>query len=151
MPDIVQPESTRALPAWTVRLRLLIAPAFLGVLLVGIAVSRTWIAGNAPGCMFHRLTGLECPGCGGTRAFFALARGDLATSLRYNPWALVLMLGLGIWAAKRVIRVFAPRSRWGEPLAMRSSTLWTILILLFVFAFLRNLPWWPFTLLAPPT
>ncbi|BCU77691.1 DUF2752 domain-containing protein [Luteolibacter sp. LG18] len=150
MPDLVQPESTRASSAWTARLGSLMAPAGLLALLIGIAVSKPWIAANAPQCVFHRLTGLECPGCGGTRAFFALSRGDLSASLRYNPWALVLVAGLGIWSAKRVIRVFAPWSRWGEPLVMRSSTLWAILVLLVVFAVLRNLPWWPFTLLAPP-
>jgi hypothetical protein len=28
---------------------------------------------------------MDCPGCGMTRAFFALLRGDLAGSLAYNP------------------------------------------------------------------
>lgn len=37
-----------------------------------------------PRCMFHQLTGLQCPGCGGTRALHALLHGDLRTALRYN-------------------------------------------------------------------
>ena len=28
-----------------------------------------------PVCQFHRLTGLNCPGCGATRALFALLHG----------------------------------------------------------------------------
>ena len=36
-------------------------------------------------CLFHLLTGLYCPGCGGTRALRALLAGDLALSLRYHP------------------------------------------------------------------
>lgn len=150
MPDLIQSGPTRALPAWPARLGLLVAPALLLVLLVGVAVSRSWIAAYAPRCAMHEMTGLHCPGCGGTRAFFFLAHGDLLTSIRYNPWALVLVVGLGIWAGKRVIRVFAPLSPWGTPLEMRSGTLWTILVLLIVFGVLRNLPWWPFTLMAPP-
>ncbi len=36
-------------------------------------------------CFFHELTGLYCPGCGGTRAFIALMEGDLARSFFYHP------------------------------------------------------------------
>lgn len=44
-----------------------------------------WITGQGFPCLFHLLTGLYCPGCGGTRAFLALLRGDLALSLSYHP------------------------------------------------------------------
>lgn len=36
-------------------------------------------------CIFHEFTGLYCPGCGGTRAFFALLHGHPVLSFRYNP------------------------------------------------------------------
>ncbi len=36
-------------------------------------------------CGFRKLTGLYCPGCGGTRAVVALAKGQLLTSLYYHP------------------------------------------------------------------
>ena len=36
-------------------------------------------------CLFHLLTGLYCPGCGGTRAFRALLAGNLLLSIRYHP------------------------------------------------------------------
>ena len=38
-------------------------------------------------CWFHRLTGLPCPSCGGTRAFAALTRGHFADGFRLNPLA----------------------------------------------------------------
>ena len=36
-------------------------------------------------CLFHTLTGLYCPGCGGTRAAEALLRGDIISSILLHP------------------------------------------------------------------
>ncbi len=46
-------------------------------------------------CLFHRITGLYCPGCGGTRALIALLRGHPLRSLRLHP----LVLPGILWAA----------------------------------------------------
>lgn len=43
------------------------------------------MAGQGFPCLFHLMTGLYCPGCGGTRAVRALLRGNLAMSLQYHP------------------------------------------------------------------
>lgn len=36
-------------------------------------------------CLFRLVTGLYCPGCGGTRALKAFLRGDLILSFLYHP------------------------------------------------------------------
>lgn len=43
-------------------------------------------------CAFKSVTGLPCPGCGGTRAFVSLFRGEFFRSFIYNPtvWYAVL-------------------------------------------------------------
>lgn len=40
--------------------------------------------GDLFACSFKEITKLPCPGCGGTRAFFYLFRGDILTSIRMN-------------------------------------------------------------------
>ena len=36
-------------------------------------------------CIFHQITGLYCPGCGGTRAVKALFTGHILKSLYFHP------------------------------------------------------------------
>ncbi len=43
------------------------------------------------GCLFFKLTGLYCPGCGSGRAISALLRGEIKAAFSYNP--LVILLG----------------------------------------------------------
>src|SRR5688500_14697882 len=38
-----------------------------------------------PLCSWKSLTGVDCPGCGLTRSFIALAHGQWRESLRFNP------------------------------------------------------------------
>ena len=35
-------------------------------------------------CLFHRITGLLCPGCGNSRAALALLQLDIFSALQYN-------------------------------------------------------------------
>ena len=53
--------------------------------------------GNIPLiCVFHEVTGLYCPGCGGTRAFRLLLSGHILQSFLYHP-AVVLTAVLYVW------------------------------------------------------
>jgi hypothetical protein len=69
-----------------------LAPVALGVRLkraalasaaLGVVAALLWA--KALPCTFARVLHVPCPGCGSTRAVLALARGDLAGVLRYNP------------------------------------------------------------------
>ncbi|HVS30163.1 MAG TPA: DUF2752 domain-containing protein [Thermoanaerobaculia bacterium] len=42
-----------------------------------------------PRCMFHALTGLQCPGCGLTRAVHQVLHGDIAEAIRLNAFGIV--------------------------------------------------------------
>jgi hypothetical protein len=100
-----------------------------------------------PRCILHSLTGLNCPGCGATRAVHALLHGDLCQALAYNALFILLLplfLALAVrvwWAALRARRVTGPR--------MPRSALRALLAVVIAFGILRNVGYYPFTLLAP--
>ena len=56
-----------------------------------------------PRCVFHQVTGLQCPGCGATRALYALLHGDVARAFWFNPLFLLFLpvLILGGWSELR--------------------------------------------------
>ena len=49
-------------------------------------------------CIFHEITGLYCPGCGGTRAFFSLLHGHPVLSFMYNPIVLYFVFVIIFYA-----------------------------------------------------
>lgn len=54
-------------------------------------------------CVFRALTGIYCPGCGGTRAFQLLFRGDILQSLIYHPFiAYAVVLGVAFYTSQTV-------------------------------------------------
>jgi Protein of unknown function (DUF2752) len=131
--------------------RLLIVLCGLAVLVFGTLALRSQGPGAAwlPGCLFHRVTGLDCPGCGMTRAAHATLHGDLAAAFRFNPLGMILLplalIGIGLeivgWVRGRPLPwTFRVRGRW----------VWGIVAAVFVFWIARNIPAWPFNLLAPP-
>lgn len=45
-------------------------------------------------CYFRTKWGIYCPGCGGTRALFAILNGEILASVRYNPITLLFLIDL---------------------------------------------------------
>ena len=80
-----------------------------------------------PRCVFHALTGLECPGCGSTRALHHLLHGRIAEAFHYN--AMLVSLGPVVF----VSLVRNPR------LIEKSWAGWIALVVLLGWGVLRNL------------
>ena len=55
-------------------------------------------------CLFYRLLGLKCPGCGMTRAAVSIVRGDLKAAAGYNIMSVTVMPALFVYLVYRVIR-----------------------------------------------
>lgn len=58
-------------------------------------------------CLFHLLTGLYCPGCGGTRAVKYLLTGHPVLSLCYHP---LVLYGAAVLAGEVVIAALARKT-----------------------------------------
>lgn len=49
-----------------------------------------------PPCPLLHYLGIQCPGCGGTRAMYSLLHGDIATSIALNPIVVAGYLAVAI-------------------------------------------------------
>ena len=103
--------------------------------------------GFYPPCMFYTLTGLYCPGCGTLRGLHQLLHGNLIAAFGYNPFSMLMLpiIGYAFLSAllatpwiKRLPAVFT------HPAFIRG-----LLVAVLTFWVLRNLPGFPFTVLAP--
>jgi hypothetical protein len=94
---------------------------------------------SVPVCTFHALTGLNCPGCGATRATHELLHGRLLAAWHYNAlW--VLSLPLAVYLTISELRVLSG----GRPLPgdlPRRTWFWlAVAAVTMVFFLCRNLP-----------
>jgi len=101
--------------------------------------------GILPKCFFHELTGLYCPGCGVQRSFHALLNGHILTAIDYNL-LFILFLPLIIY--------FILAFTWGKKISSssfiyKSAFSFTVVIVVVSFWVLRNIPYAPFSWLAP--
>jgi hypothetical protein len=97
-----------------------------------------------PICQFHALTGLNCPGCGGTRSLYALLHGKLALALKDNALFILLPPCAALRGAWLGMQKLA-----GRPVSpfFPAQFLWPLLVIIVLFTVLRNIP--AFAFLSP--
>ncbi|NDV94001.1 DUF2752 domain-containing protein [Dysgonomonas sp. 521] len=101
-------------------------------------------------CSFHELTGLQCPGCGGQRAFYFLLHGDILQALRYNL-LLIIILPFLLYIYFLLAQVYILKNKNYLKYFNFSGKIGYIFIaVLIVFFILRNIPASPFSYLSPP-
>ncbi len=94
----------------------------------------------APKCLFHFLTGLDCPSCGNQRALHALLNGEVWLSFRYNPfmWLCAPYFLLVIISAL----IKTPRMQRLFGLLSSNKVIITFLVFYCLWWVVRNLPFW---------
>ena len=100
-----------------------------------------------PKCQLYQTTGLHCMGCGLTRSAHSLLNGRLEQAVAYNLFTPLLVVWLAFEGGRRAVARLRRRPNPGW--WFRAE--WTPWLLgaLALYMLLRNLPAWPFTLLAP--
>ena len=82
----------------------LLAPA--AVLAASVALPTGWES-PVPLCVLKALTGLDCPGCGMTRAFLLIGHGRLADAVAMHPAsipAFLVVAGMALTGIARILR-----------------------------------------------
>ena len=86
-------------------------------------------------CTFKYFTGLDCPGCGGTRMVYAILDLDFYQAFRYNPYVFVTGLPMLIYTIYNVI-VFI---KTGTYAASLDKVLIVFAFGLIIFGIIRNI------------
>jgi len=124
------------------------------IILAAIALSVLFLYHIDPGqssllppCLFHKLTGLHCPGCGSIRALHELVHGNITAAIRLNPLAIAALPFLAYAFISYGVRTWIKK-----PAARRQAKgfwIWLLLAAVIAFWIARNIPVYPFTLMSP--
>lgn len=95
-----------------------------------------------PKCPFRLVTGMQCPGCGSTRALYQLLHLHPIAAFKLNP-LMVLTLPFIVYGFLGFTRS-AIMGRPQRRLFIPPIYLWAWLFLLIFFWVFRNTPWYPF-------
>jgi hypothetical protein len=121
-----------------------VAAVYLFGLAAAVTIGKPGHSSFLPPCVFHALTGLLCPGCGTTRAMWYLVHGHPIHALGENALSVLLMplvvYDIGAVLTRQWITISSRLRPW---------MLWSLLATVILFTVLRNIPGYPFVLLAP--
>ncbi|RPD94476.1 DUF2752 domain-containing protein [Aureibaculum marinum] len=98
-------------------------------------------------CPLYDTTGVYCPGCGSQRAIHNLVHGNFLAALKQN-----IMLILGVLALLYHYGIVLSNSIFKtnfKSILNNKKVLLIALAILLLFWILRNIPYYPFTFLAP--
>jgi hypothetical protein len=84
-------------------------------------------------CVFHLITGLNCPGCGNTRAVMAMLRFDFREMLYYNllfPLEMAYLVYLYVSSAIHYVRTgratYKPKRQWPDVVLLIILLAWGV-------------------------
>jgi len=99
-------------------------------------------SGFFPPCMFRLVTGMQCPGCGTTRALHEITHAHLKAAFMLNP----LLLLASPFLLYAFLRYSAIVMRGGVPRknALPAPYIYAIFFIVLGFWIFRNTPFYPF-------
>lgn len=116
--------------------KILVVLAVLLLLGVAYAVIYSLIGKGIP-CVFNEITGFKCPGCGISRMFMSLFKGDIKAAWSYNPAVLCIILpsvAVAVDMATRYVKTGSKTlHRWANILV------YAMIAVLLVYGVFRNI------------
>lgn len=120
-----------------------------GALVIGGGLLYAWICKRTGGvgipCLFHKITGFYCPGCGISRMCMALLELDFRAAFGYNAAVMILLPAAIVFGLRETV-CWLRTGHFSETGAERAAQILAV-ILLVLFGILRNIP--AFSFLAP--
>lgn len=116
---------------------------------IGVAAALTYLyfndpnePGHFPGCPTKTLFGIDCPGCGSTRAVYALIHGNVTRAADHNVVLVLMVPFLLFWYARWAYNSWTGRVPTIEPgshaALLRQWGTIALLVIVVVFGVLRN-------------
>lgn len=99
-------------------------------------------------CPFHAATGYYCPGCGSQRAIHQLLHGNIGIAFWLNP-LLLITLPILIYALGQKAYNFIFNTHFRVGIFYNKVFIYGYFGFAILYWILRNLPYYPFTLLSP--
>lgn len=91
--------------------------------------------GIAIPCVFNKITGLYCPGCGITRMTLSILKGDIYQAFRYNP---IIFIDVPIICISLIFEKCFKNIKYVKKI---TNVIFIILLIItIIFGVLRNIP-----------
>ncbi|WP_457611088.1 DUF2752 domain-containing protein [Lutibacter sp.] len=126
---------------------------YIGMLVLGIVLAFLFFYVNPsnvnffPKCPLYVTTGIYCPGCGSQRATHQLLHLNILGVLQQNILYFFGVLLIGYHLIVTSLNLFFKKHIYNYLYHPKTPII--ILIIVIVFWILRNIPYYPFNLLAP--
>lgn len=90
-------------------------------------------------CIFKSVTGISCPSCGMTRAFFAILKFNFVGAFFLNILSIPLFLFIAISVIIMIIEIFRNKFEYVPKLLNFLSKYWYVFIILLILSFIWNI------------
>lgn len=94
-------------------------------------------------CVFHKITGFYCPGCGVTRMIFSLFRLDFYQAFRYNSLLFISLPFILFYFFDFIIKFLLYKDNYLYR-KISDRTWYLLLMITLIFGVLRNIPMFAF-------